>query len=75
MGSDWLEELRSMLARALADGPDHYTLELSTERFPEIGEALDTASAVLEARGYRLTKVIAEGPTWTASYERSRPAD
>lgn len=71
MGSDRLEEeLHTLIAGALAGDSSRVTLALSGERFPQLGLALDTASRMLEGRGYRLTKVVAAGSSWHATYER-----
>lgn len=71
MGSDRVEEeLHELLADALAGAPTNVTLELSEERFARLGVALDVASRILEGRGYRLTRVVAQGRSWRATYER-----
>ena len=71
VGSDRLEEeLHTLITGALAGDSSRLTLDLSGDRFPQHGVALDTASRMLEARGWRLTKVVAEGNSWHATYER-----
>ena len=75
VGSDRLEELLSEIVGAVAGSPDHVTLELSYERFGALGLALDAASESLAARGYRLVKVVAEGTSWHATYERMKLPD
>ncbi len=76
MGSDRLrEELQILITDALADASSRVTLELSGNRFPQLGDALDTATGMLGGRGYRLTKVVVEGPSWLATYERMRLPD
>ena len=75
VGTDRLEELLSEIVGAVAGSPDQFTLELSSERFGALGPALDAASENLAARGYRLVKVVAEGPSWHATYERMKLPD
>ena len=69
MGADTSDELHRLIAEAIPDEPGQVTIELSSDRFPALGRALDGVTEILERRAYRLTRVRGDDRGWVATYE------